>query len=700
MPNYSLPNIHEVTPNTLTPKQGKSSVMSGKRSYRTESRRKTDDSNLDDDIDVRQYHYDSFDQAQPQTRRGHHGYQQEDYEEVDVFQSGMFEAAPSRDHSRHYNNNYSHQNYERLSDDVSIYTPESLHHHHPSPARGSDHQPRNNLRASQNLRVESNFNEGFAKKCDSFEYFPTNELARKYSSIEPHEYCETIEHDISHNKRRSVVSYDTPIRQRGGNYDNPTSLSPNKRRRKSELEFQSSFPKSFPSPEHLMFEDLQNDAQSPPHSKDRSHSLHNSRNNDAEPHATFSNKYGVHGHNTERFPVRKDISKEQYTPLEFPPNPSMVKSAPDRRYLDDGNSKESQSYYENFGHYPHDHHYPYGYYYHNRLPYNYNSHYYPYSTPYGPNHHPQIFRGYIYKVNDNDVLCGRGGATNSHIGNRSFRILVKKNQDNYLNAKKKDKPSVAAYVVSLIRKLDPPGRFLKKDTENGLWYDIGDERAKEKTSQALREGAPELRKRNSVNECDITSNSSKSTTDDSPLIKPDSKSESKTEDSTEKIIHQFSPKRDTVDDKIISCSKSVASQVSNKDIDEDKNSMQTQPNQKVNQQENDSKSKESDVESQNIRDDERDFSTGSDGTISSVSHVGDEDQIQPRRRRRRHKPRYSNDIVARPKLSMTRASLQTVEIEHLSHEERTIYTSFFDPPHPVLSSESQSKSEKSGFNLR
>ncbi len=42
--------------------------------------------------------------------------------------------------------------------------------------------------------------------------------------------------------------------------------------------------------------------------------------------------------------------------------------------------------------------------------------------------------------------------------------------------------------------MDPPGRFLEKNNETGLWSDIGDKKAIEKTSQALRDGAASLRK--------------------------------------------------------------------------------------------------------------------------------------------------------------------------------------------------------------
>ena len=104
---------------------------------------------------------------------------------------------------------------------------------------------------------------------------------------------------------------------------------------------------------------------------------------------------------------------------------------------------------------------------------------------------------YIIDANSNDVLCGRGGATNSHLGNKAFRLLVKQYQEKYLKAKKKEKPNVASHIVETIRKLRPPGRFLKKDKITGYWLDIGDTRAKEKTSQALREGAPLIRKNQS-----------------------------------------------------------------------------------------------------------------------------------------------------------------------------------------------------------
>eukprot|EP00978_Attheya_sp_CCMP212_P001119 scaffold2332_cov50-Attheya_sp.AAC.3 len=92
-----------------------------------------------------------------------------------------------------------------------------------------------------------------------------------------------------------------------------------------------------------------------------------------------------------------------------------------------------------------------------------------------------------------DVLCGRGGATNNHPGNIFYRHLVNKYRKLYLNALRKDKPSVAELVVDLIR--ERGGRFLTKEKDGMLWIDIGDVRAGAKAGQALREEPPAIRRR-------------------------------------------------------------------------------------------------------------------------------------------------------------------------------------------------------------
>ncbi|GAX12020.1 hypothetical protein FisN_8Lh118 [Fistulifera solaris] len=78
----------------------------------------------------------------------------------------------------------------------------------------------------------------------------------------------------------------------------------------------------------------------------------------------------------------------------------------------------------------------------------------------------------MQEINENDVLAGRGGRINAHIGNVQFRDMVA--------ARKKE------YLAKSTRK------FLKADPD-GLWYDIGDQKAFKKVGQALREDAPDVR---------------------------------------------------------------------------------------------------------------------------------------------------------------------------------------------------------------
>ncbi|KAG7360273.1 hypothetical protein IV203_035372 [Nitzschia inconspicua] len=94
--------------------------------------------------------------------------------------------------------------------------------------------------------------------------------------------------------------------------------------------------------------------------------------------------------------------------------------------------------------------------------------------------------------NEHDVLSGRGGGTNVHFGNRSFRDIINRYREIYLKSKKNDKPAISRAIVKEIRSRG--GRFLKKNEKDKLYYEIGDAQAREKTSQALRQRAPEMRK--------------------------------------------------------------------------------------------------------------------------------------------------------------------------------------------------------------
>jgi hypothetical protein len=110
-----------------------------------------------------------------------------------------------------------------------------------------------------------------------------------------------------------------------------------------------------------------------------------------------------------------------------------------------------------------------------------------------------------------DVLCGRGGGINGHVGNRVFRDLVAERRLDYnLASSKSEKARVAKEVMNLVTGLSPPGRFLMRDPTGGIgswWIEIDENKAMAKTSQALREGAPSIRAQHQDDLKTITRNS-------------------------------------------------------------------------------------------------------------------------------------------------------------------------------------------------
>ncbi|KAL3943120.1 MAG: hypothetical protein SGBAC_002811 [Bacillariaceae sp.] len=93
-----------------------------------------------------------------------------------------------------------------------------------------------------------------------------------------------------------------------------------------------------------------------------------------------------------------------------------------------------------------------------------------------------------------DIVCGRGAPTNFHYGNQVFRELVEDHQTTYLCSKRSDKPHIAMKILDLVKAAG--GRFVRRQrTAEGLiWQEINDKGAYEKICQALREGAPDLRR--------------------------------------------------------------------------------------------------------------------------------------------------------------------------------------------------------------
>lgn len=123
---------------------------------------------------------------------------------------------------------------------------------------------------------------------------------------------------------------------------------------------------------------------------------------------------------------------------------------------------------------------------------------------------PPDYKGLPYEVitevNENDIVCGRKGLALKHSGNMSYRKIVAMNKEGYATCLKNEKLRISKSIVAAMREVG--GRFLErldggtsmtideKDEEGNpvAYRDIGARRAVEKTSQALREGQPRIRR--------------------------------------------------------------------------------------------------------------------------------------------------------------------------------------------------------------
>lgn len=109
---------------------------------------------------------------------------------------------------------------------------------------------------------------------------------------------------------------------------------------------------------------------------------------------------------------------------------------------------------------------------------------------------------------ENDILLGRGGNNNKHIGNEQLRLFAMERVHKYSLGTKKIKSIMVLDLVSLIRNLDPPGRFLRQGTD-GLWYEAGNKFAKEKASQVYRDAFVKTLSRRTNDTCSVDQNSNK-----------------------------------------------------------------------------------------------------------------------------------------------------------------------------------------------
>lgn len=106
---------------------------------------------------------------------------------------------------------------------------------------------------------------------------------------------------------------------------------------------------------------------------------------------------------------------------------------------------------------------------------------------------PPGYGGLVTDINPNDVLKGRGGKINNHVGNVQFRELIARYRPMYFSetTTKGQKMQIANEIVQTVRNMNPPGRFLIESKDGGRgggWVEIGDKDARRKTSQSIREG--------------------------------------------------------------------------------------------------------------------------------------------------------------------------------------------------------------------
>jgi hypothetical protein len=95
-------------------------------------------------------------------------------------------------------------------------------------------------------------------------------------------------------------------------------------------------------------------------------------------------------------------------------------------------------------------------------------------------------RTYIDVVQDFDVLCGRGGKTNHHSGNKRYRQVVSEMKMMYRRTEAKTlKTDLSRAIVDHV--CNYGGRFVKQEGKSGRFYLLTQSDARKKTSQALRE---------------------------------------------------------------------------------------------------------------------------------------------------------------------------------------------------------------------
>jgi len=96
----------------------------------------------------------------------------------------------------------------------------------------------------------------------------------------------------------------------------------------------------------------------------------------------------------------------------------------------------------------------------------------------------QFYYNTAINIAPKDVLLGRGGDTNVHLGNHDFRELITEYLPHY-RGKNRLKHEIALKIYSTLNSRG--ARFLRKNESSKLWIIVNQEDAVKKIKQALRD---------------------------------------------------------------------------------------------------------------------------------------------------------------------------------------------------------------------
>ncbi|KAL3802696.1 hypothetical protein HJC23_012020 [Cyclotella cryptica] len=99
----------------------------------------------------------------------------------------------------------------------------------------------------------------------------------------------------------------------------------------------------------------------------------------------------------------------------------------------------------------------------------------------------------IIRPHENDILLGRGGHNYQHSGNEQLREIARSRVNDYSRATKKGKAAISREILKQVEGMDPPGRFLRKDSVTNTFVEVRKSEAREKVCQTLRDAVSERR---------------------------------------------------------------------------------------------------------------------------------------------------------------------------------------------------------------